>query len=44
MTEEREQTVMLVVDGSASGRFGSRSRLKRELAAEIVGQALPDES
>lgn len=35
MTEEREQTVMLVVDGSASGRFGSRSRLKRELAAEL---------
>jgi len=35
MTEEREQTVMLVVDGSASGRFGSRKRLKSELAAEL---------
>lgn len=35
MTEEREQTVMLVVDGSGSGRFGSRSRLKSELATEL---------
>lgn len=35
MTEEREQTVMLVVDGSASARFGSRVRLKSELIAEI---------
>lgn len=35
MVEEREQTVMLVVDASASGRFGSRVRLKSELAAEL---------
>lgn len=35
MTEEREQTVMLVVDASGSGRFGSRARLKSELAAEF---------
>lgn len=35
MTEEREQTVMLVVDASASGQFGSRNRLKCELAAEL---------
>lgn len=35
MEEEREQTVMLVVDASASGRFGSRVRLKSELAAEL---------
>ena len=35
MVEEREQTVMLVVDASASGRFGSRARLKCELAAEF---------
>ncbi len=32
--EEREQTVMLVVDGSASESFGSR-RLKREVTAEL---------
>lgn len=35
MVEEREQTVMLVVDASASGHFGSRVRLKSELAAEL---------
>lgn len=35
MVEEREQTVVLVVDGSASNRFGSRVRLKSELAAEL---------
>ena len=35
-TEEREMTVMLLVDMSASGRFGSREREKRELAAEIA--------
>lgn len=35
--EERELTVMLVVDVSASGDFGSGERLKRELAAELVG-------
>jgi uncharacterized protein (DUF58 family) len=35
-TEEREMTVLLLVDMSASGRFGSRAREKRELAAEIA--------
>jgi uncharacterized protein (DUF58 family) len=35
MVEEREQTVMLVVDASASKQFGSRTRLKSELAAEL---------
>lgn len=35
-TEERELTVMLVVDVSASGRFGSVEMSKRELAAEIA--------
>ncbi len=34
--EEREQTVMLVVDGSASQNFGSKNRLKREMAAEVA--------
>jgi len=33
--EERELTVMLLVDVSASGDFGSRERLKGELAVEI---------
>jgi uncharacterized protein (DUF58 family) len=33
--EERELTVMLVVDVSASGAFGSTERLKNELAAEL---------
>ena len=33
--EERELTVMLVVDLSSSGRFGSVGRLKNELAAEV---------
>ena len=33
--EEREMTVMLVVDLSASGEFGTRVRLKNELAAEF---------
>jgi uncharacterized protein (DUF58 family) len=33
--EERELTVMLVVDVSASGDFGTRERLKAELAVEI---------
>ncbi len=33
--EERELTVMLVVDVSASGLFGSGEQSKRELAAEI---------
>ncbi|MEY2486206.1 MAG: hypothetical protein QOG67_3930 [Verrucomicrobiota bacterium] len=35
-TEERELTVMLIVDVSASGNFGSTSQSKRELAAEIA--------
>ena len=33
--EERELTVLLAFDASASGLFGSQERLKRELAAEI---------
>jgi uncharacterized protein (DUF58 family) len=33
--EERELTVILVVDVSASGEFGSRSRMKGEVAVEI---------
>ena len=33
--EERELTVMFVVDFSASGAFGSRLRTKGELAAEV---------
>jgi uncharacterized protein (DUF58 family) len=33
--EERELTVLLVVDVSASGAFGSTERLKSELAAEL---------
>jgi len=35
-TEERELTVMLVVDVSASGDFGSVRLSKRELAAEVA--------
>ena len=35
-TEERELTVMLVVDVSASGNFGSARLSKRELAAEVA--------
>lgn len=35
MVEEREQTVMLVLDSSRSSSFGSRRRLKIELAAEL---------
>lgn len=34
--EERELTVMLVVDASASENFGSIQRFKRELAAELT--------
>ena len=34
--EERELTLMLLVDVSGSGRFGSQEQSKRELAAEIV--------
>jgi len=35
-TEERELTLLLLVDVSASGNFGSASRSKRELAAELA--------
>lgn len=35
--EEREMTVLLLVDASASGSLGSVSQSKRELAAELVG-------
>jgi uncharacterized protein (DUF58 family) len=35
-TEERELTVMLIVDVSASGNFGSAQQSKRELAAEVA--------
>jgi len=35
-TEERELTVMLLVDVSASGEFGSVNLSKRELAAEVA--------
>lgn len=34
--EERDRTVMLLVDMSASGLFGSQSQSKREVAAEIA--------
>ena len=35
LEEERELTVMLVVDVSASGDFGTRERMKTEVAVEI---------
>jgi uncharacterized protein (DUF58 family) len=35
-TEEREQILMLVVDASRSGEFGSGSRMKGEVAVEIA--------
>jgi len=35
--EERELTIMFLVDGSASGAFGTVSRFKSELAAELCG-------
>jgi uncharacterized protein (DUF58 family) len=35
--EERELSVVLVLDISASGEFGSSERTKRELATEIAG-------
>ena len=35
LAEERELTVMLLVDGSGSGQFGSTARFKNELAAEF---------
>ncbi len=34
--EERELTVMLVVDVSGSGDFGTRNRFKRDLAVELA--------
>lgn len=33
--EEREQTVMLLVDVSGSGNFGTQGKFKREMAAEV---------
>jgi len=36
-TEERELTILLMVDVSASGNFGSADKSKRELAAEVAG-------
>jgi uncharacterized protein (DUF58 family) len=33
--EEREMTVMLLIDVSASGNFGTRVQFKRELATEL---------
>jgi uncharacterized protein (DUF58 family) len=35
-TEERELTIFLVVDVSASGNFGSAAQRKRDLAAELA--------
>jgi uncharacterized protein (DUF58 family) len=35
LAEERELTVMFLVDASGSGRFGSVARFKNELAAEV---------
>ena len=35
-TEERELTILLLVDLSASGHFGSANQSKRELAAELA--------
>ncbi len=35
-TEERELTILLMVDVSASGNFGSTTQSKRELAAELA--------
>jgi uncharacterized protein (DUF58 family) len=37
-TEERELTVMLVVDVSASKEFGTRGQSKAEIAAEVAAQ------
>jgi uncharacterized protein (DUF58 family) len=35
-TEERELTMLLMVDISASGHFGSAAQSKRDLAAELA--------
>ncbi|MBU8899282.1 DUF58 domain-containing protein [Corallococcus sp. H22C18031201] len=37
-TEERELTVMLLVDVSASNEFGSKDRTKAEVTAEVAAQ------
>src|SRR6476661_7336233 len=37
-TEERELTVMLLVDVSASQDFGTRARSKEEICAEVAAQ------
>ncbi len=37
-TEERELTVMLVIDVSASETFGSRTQSKADIAAEVAAQ------
>ena len=34
--EEREMTVMLLIDVSASGNFGTQKQFKRELATELA--------
>lgn len=34
--EERELTIMLVVDLSGSGGFGSQDKLRREISAELA--------
>ena len=36
LTEERELTIMLLVDVSASGNFGSGAQSKRQMAAELA--------
>src|ERR1700678_900228 len=36
LREERELTIPLVVDVSASGKFGSSTQSKQELAAEVA--------
>jgi uncharacterized protein (DUF58 family) len=35
--EERELTVQLLIDGSASARFGTRRRFKADVALEVAG-------
>jgi uncharacterized protein (DUF58 family) len=35
--EERELTVQLLIDGSASSRFGTRRRFKADVALEVAG-------
>jgi len=35
--EERELSVILLVDASSSGRFGTKTQMKAEMAAEICG-------